>query len=89
MLLPMPLSQFVNIEIQYRSLSVKRMQQDATGLGLSIAELLPAMERGISRDGCVSTRALGVSKSGYADSQAGYSTSGRPPRRPGAVTQYI
>ena len=36
------------------------------------------MERGISRDGCVSTRALGVSKSGYADSQAGYSTSGGP-----------
>ena len=73
MLLPMPLSQFVNIEIQYRSLSVKRTQQNTTGLGLSVAEL-----QGISRDGCVSTRALGVSKSGYADTQAGYSTSGGP-----------
>ena len=46
------------------------------------------MERGISRDGRVSTRALGVSKSGYADAQAGYLTSGGPPQRPGAVTQY-
>ena len=59
MLLPMPLSQFVNSEIQYMSLSVKRMQQDATGLGLSVANCSQAMERGISRDGCVSTRTLG------------------------------
>ena len=58
MLLPMPLSQFVHIEIQYRSLSVKRMQQDGTGLGLSVAELLQAMGRGISGDGCVSTRII-------------------------------
>ena len=58
MLLPMPLSRFVHIEIQYRLLSMKRMQQDATGVGLSVAELLQAMGRGISRYCCVSTRVV-------------------------------
>ena len=42
MLLPLPLSRFVCIEVQYRSLSIKRLQQDATGLGLSAPELLPS-----------------------------------------------
>ena len=41
MLLSTPLSQFVCIEIQYRSLSVRHMQQDATGLELSVVEHLP------------------------------------------------